>query len=145
MEKIDWCDAYCVAIKEIDEDKRILVDHINRLIDVNNGTDTSVDMVDALMAVIDCARDYFRKEERCLAEFHYPELDAHKREHKGFLKKMGGFRRRFTEDPDRLTSDIVTYLREWVVSHTCESDLKYAPFVRLQKYLSTCGKGKVCL
>jgi hemerythrin len=67
---------------------------------------------------------HFREEESLLKEAGYSELPTQEREHKAFLDQAVAFSKKDLSD-SRIGSEIIMYLRSWLLHHILEEDMKY--------------------
>lgn len=125
---IAWQNIFSVNIKEIDEQHKKLIDIINELYDsmkIGKGKEILENTLDKM---IKYAQTHFTKEEEYMTDYKYPEYKAHKGEHKKFVKKVLTFQKDFKGDKLALSSDVMEFLRNWLINHIMETDKKYAPF-----------------
>ena len=104
----------------MDEQHKRLIDLINRL-------RASEDMgiaFDTIMGMFDYASVHFRAEEALLRKAGYSELPTQEREHQLFLDKAVVFSKKDLSDP-RMGTEIVLFLRTWLLHHILEEDMKY--------------------
>lgn len=140
MEKLEWDDTLNIDVFDMDDRMKQFFVYVNKLIEFKNikrKKEEDYDSIGETLADIsEYIRQHFNHEERLLTQYRYPEFAAHKKEHRRFVKKILAFRRLFSEDPDKIYNDCIDYIREWIVVHINEDDKRYAPFVRVQKYLN---------
>lgn len=140
MERMPWDEKYSVRIKEIDGLQQKYMEILNRLIDLRNEEAEAKLIADAFADLVEFVRYYCTAEEKMLMRLNYPELEMHKKEHKDLVKAAMKYRRWFAEDPANLTDEVVTYFREWAAIHFRETDFRYGPFIRLQRFLQSYQK-----
>lgn len=137
--EIEWKDSFETGIAEVDQDHRRLVGLINEL----DGILTDGGDLGRVGAVIDALVDYaeyhFDREERLLERVGYEELGGHAEIHARFGHFLGDMVGVCMVDPDpdnlRKLSD---YLRNWLIDHILEEDMKFAAFIRGQSALHDC-------
>ncbi len=56
---------------------------------------------------------------------NYPFFQAHLKEHENFTDKVKGFLRGCKDDREGLTLEMLTFLRDWIFSHTTKLDIKF--------------------
>lgn len=145
MSLLEWNDALNIDISDIDERMKALFESINRYLeyDSKKRKEEDFDEIGEVLAdVSEAIRQHFGHEEKVLTQYRYPEIAGHKKEHRRFMKKILAFRRVFSEEPDKIYKDSVKYMREWLVKHIKEDDMRYAPFVRVQKYLNESSQSR---
>ena len=139
MSKLVWTNALNIDVQDIDEKMKALFEGMNRYLEYDDKKRREEDyeeIGEALADVTEAVRQHFTHEEKVLAQYHYPEIAGHKKEHRRFIKKVLAFRRVFSEEPEKIYKDSVKYIKEWLVEHIQEDDMRYAPFIRVQKYLN---------
>ncbi len=120
MQGILWNERFSVGVRAMDAQHK-------RLIDLINALRASEDMgiaFDTIMGMFDYASVHFRAEEDLLRRAGYSELATQAREHKVFLDKAVEFSRKDLTDP-RIGTDIILFLRDWLLHHILEEDMKY--------------------
>ncbi|MBU1171072.1 MAG: bacteriohemerythrin [Proteobacteria bacterium] len=138
MSKLVWDDAFNIDVLDIDEKMKELFEGINRYLEYDSRRikEEDYDEIGEVLADIsEGIRQHFNHEEKLLIQYRYPEIAGHKKEHRRFVKKVLAFRRVFSEEPEKIYKDSVKYIQEWLLRHIQEDDMRYAPFIRVQKYL----------
>ncbi len=69
-------------------------------------------------------------EEDILEEHGYPELEAHRREHKLFRKQVRDFIEEFDSGRSAMAVTLLRFLHNWQKSHLEEVDQRYVSFLR---------------
>ncbi|MFA6012266.1 MAG: bacteriohemerythrin [Desulfobacteraceae bacterium] len=139
MSKLAWINEYNIDVPDIDDKMKALFEGMNRYLEYDDKRrkEEDYDEIGEILADIsEAVRQHFAHEERVLAQFHYPEIAGHKKEHRRFVKKILAYRRVYSEEPEKIYKDSVKYIREWLIQHIKEDDMRYAPFIRVQKYLN---------
>ena len=124
MDNLEWDDAWSVGDARLDEQHKGLIGLINRL---GSGAPVPV-VLDELQIYVD---EHFRDEEGMLENAGYPDLAAHKRQHKAFEEWLTVSRRAFRE-PEvsaMLRESIRAYLKSWLVNHIMVSDKDYSSWL----------------
>lgn len=140
MDRLQWDDSYCINVFDVDDRMKGFFNVVNKYEDygkIKRKKEEDYDEIaEALADVSEYIRQHFSHEEKLLSQYRYPEFSQHKREHTRFIKRIMAFRRIYSEDPEKIYSDSVNYIRDWIVKHISNDDMRYAPFVRVQKYLN---------
>jgi hemerythrin-like metal-binding protein len=119
-----WKPEYSVGDDHLDDQHRGLIDLINMLEDESR----MGEVLEQLEIYVD---EHFREEEAMLEKAGYPDLAAHKLQHKIFEEWFSVSRRAFRE-PDvssMLSESIRAYLKSWLVNHIMVSDKDYASWL----------------
>lgn len=120
MQAIEWSKRFSVGVEMLDSQHKVLVELVNTML---SKTDPGT-MFDGIMGMFNYASEHFAAEENLLRASGYPELDRQIIEHKAFLAKTTEFSAR---DLSKLANctEVTTYLREWLMHHILEEDMKY--------------------
>jgi hemerythrin-like metal-binding protein len=129
MKELVWDNTLSVAVDEIDEDHRRLVDLFNVL----NRSMASGDTHDYIEAVLDELISltvwHFKHEERLMLKYGYDETTAHKTEHQELIESAKELQRRFAEQGRRLSSDDIEFLEHWLTEHILVADMRLGAFL----------------
>lgn len=124
MGEFVWKPEYSVGDDHLDEQHRGLIQLIHMLDDESR----MAEVLDRLDIYVD---EHFRDEEAMLEEADYPNLAAHKQQHKAFEEWLSVSRRAFRE-PEvaaMLRESIRAYLKAWLVNHIMVSDKDYSSWL----------------
>lgn len=123
MGTIAWTKDLETGIEIIDAQHRRIVDYINELNEASQKNDRT-----AIGEVIDDLVNYtvshFSFEESLMKEAGYKFLDAHKKVHALFIKKVESFITRFGEGED-VAEELSHMLERWLISHIKKEDRDY--------------------
>lgn len=122
---VKWEDSMSVGNSHIDEQHKILIDTINQLASAEIESDRTV-----VTMIIDELVNYtvfhFDYEEGLMEAAGYPDLEAHRRMHRGFVNWVGELRDEFAYHRRRKLGDkILGFLRDWLSQHILGEDRKY--------------------
>jgi len=127
---VQWKDEYSVGIEAIDNDHRRLLNLINQFqtaVFYQTGSQFEDEAFDAL---IDYTRTHFAREEQLMAEYAYPDLEAHKAEHEKMIAlvetRMAEHR---TPGHHETLVEMVNFLRDWLINHINGTDQAYSGFL----------------
>ena len=124
MALIEWNNTFSVGISQLDSEHQRLVEMINTLYDAmkqGKGKDAITTLLNELSAYV---VTHFSHEEKWMQEHSYPQFTEHKKIHDDFVRKVGEYK---TMHQKGLLSanQLLTTLRDWLVSHICHTDSKY--------------------
>ncbi len=127
MAAIVWDDQLATGIETIDKQHRRWVELYNELdaaVVAGHGEDQ---LAETLAALIDYSQYHFRTEEALMRQNTYDqeEYDLHIREHRVFTDQMVIYRDRNLVGFQRLTPEVIGYMRGWLVSHITATDRGY--------------------
>ncbi len=140
MDKLMWDTSLNINVLDLDDKMQNFFGVLNRFYEFESIKRKKEEDFDAILEVFADLAEYinqhFKYEERVLTQYSYPEFKQHQKEHQRFIKRMLGYRRLFSDEPDKAYNEAVKYSRQWIVGHVKEDDSRYAPFVRVQKHLN---------
>ena len=129
MPIVSWSDNLSVKIKEVDDQHRQLIDQINVLHDAMKQRKGSEVVGSIIARLADYTQRHFMAEEQLFSKYGYIEAARHTREHNAFIDKVASFQKDFAAGRITLSMDVLTFLKEWLVTHIQTTDKKYAPFL----------------
>ncbi len=132
MEKIIWDDKFSVGVQRFDDEHKILIEMINKLLDSGDGDaqEESETVTDLITKMTDYFHHHFRSEERCMSEHDYPGYSEHCAEHSKFVERVLDFCGDNLTQSGKIKSDMAAYLGDWLTNHVLVTDMKYASFFR---------------
>jgi len=129
MPLLEWDSRYSVNIREIDRQHETLFGLVNRLYDaMREGKGRSVlgGVLDELVAY---TAYHFQTEEKLFRVHGYPDAAAHKAEHDALAAEARTFAKRFEAQEILVTTELLTFLRDWLNHHIVGSDKRYMEFL----------------
>lgn len=129
MPLFNWTDSkYSVNIKGLDQQHRRLVDIINQLYDAKqDGKDQEV-LGKVLDELVNYTETHFKKEEKLMEDYAYPDFTDHKSEHDSFSKKALDMRKKYYSGEANMTIKIGFLLKNWLSDHILVVDKKYGHY-----------------
>jgi len=121
-----------------DEQHRVLVDSVNRLIE-NPGTDRDTSL-ENLRLILTYARYHFAAEEEMLVRTGFPDLENHHHEHDRFLSTLAGFDHKFRNGKKEIDGNIIGFLRDWTIHHIQNEDRGFAAWMNENGMTSRAGE-----
>ena len=126
MALIEWNNNLSVGVDGIDTQHKKLVQMINELNDAmkqGKGKDIIGKIINEL---INYTQGHFALEEKYFIQTNYPASDAHKIEHKDFVKKVADFRDGFNSGKLGVSIEVMNFLSSWLKNHIQGTDKKYS-------------------
>ena len=127
---IEWDDSLMLGIDLIDGEHKTLVDMVNRL----NAAMTEGQGNAVLAEVFDGLKQYavkhFSTEEELFDRYGYPEAQEHKSIHADLLAKVLDLDNKFSSGKMAMSSEVMGFLKEWLIKHIQGTDAKYVPFLK---------------
>ena len=124
MEHLHWKPEYSVGVPVLDRQHRGLIRIINKLTDETE-SDGMIDWVfDQLEAY---TREHFATEEKLLQQYDYPDLAAHRKQHRNFEQWLKAVRMTWRSGAprDQIATTVNEFLRDWLIRHILSSDMAY--------------------
>ena len=130
MEKGLWDDSLSVGVATIDEQHKMLLQHLGDLSEAVSHKRGSTEIVGTLDFLVDYTQLHFATEEKHMVENDYPEYDAHRELHEGFKKTLKNLGEDFEEEgaTPSLAEAINTLLINWFINHIQHVDQKLGAF-----------------
>ncbi len=129
MALLEWSDKLSVNVDEIDAQHKKLIDLINRLNDAWKNDFKREDVRSVFMELIDYTKYHFSSEEKYMEENGYPDLEAHKKQHEKFVKKLQNLQSKCSYNSKEVYTDLLSFLSNWIVVHIMHSDQEYVPYL----------------
>ncbi len=129
MPLIKWRDSYSVGVEKFDEEHKLLVGLINELFEVVRDKKNVDSLQDAIAKLIEYTRMHFADEEEAMEEMAYPYLEEHREIHANLLQQVLEFQEELRSEKEELRTDFYKFLREWLMNHILEEDMKYSTYL----------------
>ena len=128
MEIIQWSPTLETGIDVIDQQHKRIVDYINAL-RIAQGKGDRGAVAKTIDDVIDYTQSHFGFEEALLEDAGYPLLNAHKRVHELFIRRVAVLNQRFKSGED-IAQDLHNVLARWLITHIQTEDRHYVGAVK---------------
>jgi hemerythrin-like metal-binding protein len=127
IEHINWNPQYTVHVDALDREHQQLFKITNDLIDkYESGSDQCYDIIEELVNYLS---EHFHAEQLVMMELNYPTYQNHMEAHKYFIDRVEGFLHGYRNHVENLTLNMLSFLRDWIFSHTTTFDLKYGEYL----------------
>ena len=123
-----WQDAYSVGVATLDDDHKKLIDLLNQFqtaYDYHTGEAFEQEALNELVAY---TRYHFEREEKLMADIGYPDLDAHKEQHRVMIAEVERFVADYQARGHEALEGVASYLTDWLINHINGTDKQYGPF-----------------
>lgn len=127
MAAMDWSEEYSVGIKEIDEQHQQWIAIYNRLHKVlleSSLKEEQEEVKNLLEEIYNYTCYHFASEEKLIQELGLPGAAKHWRLHKDFEKIVYEQYRKAKEEKFILTSEILSMVKKWLLTHILDQDKK---------------------
>jgi hemerythrin len=128
---VDWSDRYSVGISVIDDQHKKLLEMTNDLfLACNYSTDAGkIQFKKTIHDAVAYVKFHFATEEKIMKLTSYPDLEAHKKEHTDFVRKVFDDVKAFEIGIPLVPKQFVKYLKDWILSHIAITDSKMGNFL----------------
>jgi len=127
MPLMTWTANLSVGVPDLDAQHKQLIGLVNELHDaMAKGLGKAV-LQPLLDKLVRYTLTHFSAEERYMAQSGYGALPAHKAEHERLTHTVQDFKRRYDSGQTMLTVEVMTFLKDWLLSHIQGTDRQYAP------------------
>ncbi len=130
MAFLKWNPALSVGVRHFDEQHQALIGMLNDLhtaMSEGRGREVLGAILDGL---VQYTATHFADEERLMAQHGYPELSAHREEHRRLVERVQGFQAHYRTGRAGLSVELMVFLKDWLVQHIQGADKRYEPFFR---------------
>ena len=124
MALIEWTADLNTGIRVIDNQHRRIVEYINKLGHAQAHR-SRAEVSAVLDELVDYTMSHFAFEESLMEEAGYAYVNAHRKVHQLFAKRVADYQQRFATDED-ITGELINTLRAWLVNHIKNDDRDYA-------------------
>jgi len=124
---IQWEPKFSTHIDEIDTQHRMLFDITNQMVAIFKSN--SKGRLKIIQELVEYANFHFRTEKTIMINSKYPAIEEHLRDHDKFIDKVAIFLQDLKKQEEGLSQDMVTFLIDWLYTHTTSSDLKIGEHV----------------
>ena len=130
MPIMSWNSTLATGIPSIDAQHQQLVTYVNDLYDAmtqKKGREVTGKILNQL---VDYTIKHFAHEEQWFAKSKYPDTPAHLKEHQDLAKQVGAFGTAFASGKASVDSELMNFLRNWLMNHIMKSDKKYVTHLK---------------
>ena len=126
---VEWNDELSVGLEEIDSQHKMLVQLLNSLHEaIVTGKDDK-QIARTLHELRQYTVIHFAVEESLMRIFDYPDYENHRHHHQELTKQVVDLQRKLKTGEEKLSMEVLHFLRHWLTYHIQGDDKKYAPFL----------------
>lgn len=129
MPVFEWNSSFEVGVQQFDSHHQHLVGLLNKVYDDFTSGAPSENVGIILDELIDYATYHFTAEESWMKETRFPQIEQHSWEHEMFSKRVIEIQKDFHKGNQRLTLEVLTFLKNWLTNHILKSDSEYSRFI----------------
>lgn len=131
FERIYWNPRYTVYDDVIDRQHQKLFAITNKLIDKYESG--SEECYDVLSDLVEYLSEHFKTEQVVMMKLRFWAYEKHIKDHQRFIDKIEDFIKKYQNGQVCLTTEILTFLRDWIFSHTTKEDLKFGELLKISR------------
>ncbi len=125
---LQWDQSLAVNIGDIDEQHQKLVQMICDLHEAMRTGKGKGQVESILRELEEYAVEHFGFEEKLMEKYKYPGYLNHRKEHEKFVDQVIAFGNDFRANRAALTTEVMNFLKNWLVGHIKGTDKKYSSF-----------------
>lgn len=130
----EWSDRLSIGDETIDRQHRVLISYINSLAEcMDQKNDFGILLATLLGKLVTYTKTHFIYEEMLFQANNYPDTEDHKKYHQILTQQVDEFYIRFKAGDEKIGSELLDFLMEWLNKHILGSDLAYVEFIKKQK------------
>ena len=129
MNDLVWGEVLSVAVDEIDEDHRKLVNVFN-VLDHSVAEGESQEYLAAVLnELINCAIWHFSHEERLMLKHGYKEIGEHKAEHRELIATIKKLQQEILQSGKPVSDANIEFIEHWLAEHILTTDMRLGSFL----------------
>jgi hemerythrin len=128
----EWTQDMAVGVAEIDSQHKALFAHLNRLVQAMSQGQAKQEISQTLDFLARYAQSHFATEEQHMTQYDYPSLEAHRLQHRTFVREFGTWVKEFEAKGASvaLVLDVHQRVSDWLVNHITETDQLLGRFLQ---------------
>lgn len=127
MALIEWSSDLETGIQVIDKQHQRIVEYINKLHHAQE-YDSREEVATVLDELVDYTLSHFAFEESLMEESGYSFINAHKKVHQLFVRRVGDYQQRFKMG-EEIAEELINTLKAWLINHIRNDDQDYSEVV----------------
>jgi methyl-accepting chemotaxis protein/hemerythrin len=124
-----WDNTLMVNIARIDNQHKTLIRTLNELYTMAQSSTDQEDLAPIFEKLVHYTVEHFATEEKYMTEYNYPQLEAHKKEHKDLTDQVVAFKKDFDSGAETISFELLDFLRKWLTHHILVTDKGYSAFL----------------
>lgn len=130
VSKLEWNNRYLLDVDSMDKEHHDIIEKTNSFLEALNQNNLNKTKM-AFDSFANLTATHFRNEEKYMEAIAYPELEKHKKMHKGLTSKILDYKGNL-EAGNLDKQAIHKFLKNHLIFHMAEQDMKYAEFAQLK-------------
>lgn len=133
MSLLNWNNNYSVGIEAMDSQHQKLLAIMNQFNDAMLAGKSKDILGKVFQELIEYTAYHFTAEEELMKSANYQELSAHIQLHQELIKKVKDYHTRFAQGEMIISTEVMTFLKDWLINHIVRTDKKYGQFIHSSK------------
>jgi hemerythrin len=129
MKDIVWGAVLSVAVDEIDEDHRKLVNIFNILNHAVAEGESPEYLAAVLTELINCTVWHFSHEERLMLKYGYEGIAEHKAEHQELINSAKNLQQKILQADKSVSDQDIEFMERWLTGHILTADMKLGSYL----------------
>jgi hemerythrin len=128
LQQFIWNDKLMLGVNTMDDEHKILVEKINNLVaslEAQYEVKDKESLLNSFKELADYTHEHFAHEEKFMQSIGYPQFSSHKKIHEKLLAQVGQYGRQI-ENETLNDQMLISFLRNWLISHIMGVDMQYA-------------------
>lgn len=132
---IFWTPSLSVGVDMIDEQHKVWFEKANELFEAGRQQRAKEYIVSMFDFLDDYTKQHFRDEEAYMEKIRYPEIDAQKAAHAGFVEKLAKLKKEYDESGGNIVLIINAnkMIVDWLTKHITNMDRKIGDYAKTLK------------
>ena len=130
MPLFNWNASLELKISSIDSQHQKLVEYINELYDAMMAGKGNDVLGSVFQKLITYTQDHFAYEEKLFETHGYSETSQHAKAHASLKSTVSDFYTKFQKGEMAVSSELMNFLKEWLMNHILKEDKAYVPFLK---------------
>ncbi len=122
IELLPWSDLYCIGVRQIDDQHKVLVDLLNRVARAASGGGDSAIVEETLAALMQYVETHFGFEEELMRRHGYASMQSHIEAHGRLVGRLQALVARNGQGQSLTTDELMAFLRQWLIAHILHTD-----------------------
>jgi len=126
---VNWDEHLEIGDPVVDSEHRYLIHLINNLHDQYKSGTLHSKLASVFTHLTKYVHVHFQNEVALMKAINYPELDEHKEAHRKLVDQAIDLSEKFMDDSATITDETIDFLKDWVLKHIADSDMKIKTFL----------------
>jgi hemerythrin len=129
IKQIKWSKEYSIGIEYIDQDHKKLLHLLNQFSIAYDYAQCEEFEREALEDLVSYTKYHFKREEKLMEDYGYPELEEHQVEHQAMIDKVEEYVTIYNREGHDSLKQVTNLLTYWLINHIQESDKQYRDYL----------------